>query len=65
MLKRIEYEKENNKQGSSNMKINNETIMRQCEKLALEIRKVKESKDVSAWRLRRLEKSLYNLASRL
>ena len=65
MLKRIEYEKENNKQGSSNMKINNETIMRQCEKLALEIRKVKESKDVSAWRLRRLEKSLYSLASRL
>ena len=56
----------NNKQGSSNMKINNETIMRQCEKLVLEIRKVKESKDVaSAWRLRRLEKSLYNLASRL
>jgi len=43
-----------------------ETIMRQCEKLAQEIRKVKESKDVaSAWRLRRLEKSLYNLASRL
>ena len=42
-----------------------ETIMEQCEKLAQEIRKVKESKDVSAWRLRRLEKSLYNLASRL
>ena len=43
-----------------------ETIMEQCERLAQEIRKVKDSKDVaSAWRLRRLEKSLYSLVSRL
>ncbi len=53
------------------MKVNSrvqwdETIMEQCEKLAQEIRKVKERKDVaSAWRLRRLEKSLYSLVSRL
>ena len=48
------------------MKSNNKTIMVQCEKLAQEIRKVKENNDVAnAWRLRRLEKSLYSLVSRL
>ena len=47
------------------MSNNERVIIQQCARLSQQIRESKENTSVSAWRLRRMQKSLYNLTSRL